>query len=37
MGLINESNFFRRRVDLDKVEPLIGMHSDQVFYETESY
>jgi hypothetical protein len=37
MGLINESKFFHRRVDLDKVEPLIGMHADQVFYETESY
>jgi hypothetical protein len=37
MGLINESTFFHRRVDLYKVEPLIGMHSDQVFYETESY
>jgi hypothetical protein len=37
MGIINESNFFYRRVDLDKVEPLIGMHADQVFYETESY
>lgn len=37
MGVINESNFFHRRVDLDKVEPLIGMHADRVFYETESY
>jgi hypothetical protein len=37
MGIISESNFFYRRVDLDKVEPLIGMHADQVFYETESY
>jgi hypothetical protein len=37
MGIISESNFFYRRVDLDKVEPLIGMHADQVFHETESY
>ena len=37
MGVIKESKFFHRRVDLDKVEPLIGMHADQVFYETESY
>jgi hypothetical protein len=37
MGVINESNFFRRRVDLDKLIPLIGMYADQVFYETEGY
>lgn len=37
MGVMNESNFFRRRVDLDKLIPLIGMYADQVFYETEGY
>ena len=37
MGFINESKFFRRRVNLDKVKKLIELHADQVFFETESY
>jgi len=37
MGLINESTFFNRRVDLDKVKHILKIHSDQVYYETESY
>lgn len=33
----NESTFFRRRVDLDKVKKLLPINSQQVFYETESF
>ena len=31
------SKFFRRRIDLDKVENLLRDYASQVFYETESY
>jgi hypothetical protein len=34
---VNESKFFRRRVDLDKVKKLLPINSQQVFYETESF
>ena len=34
---VNESTFFRRRVDLDKVKKLLPINSQQVFYETESF
>ena len=34
---INESTFFRRRIDLDEVKKLLPINSQQVFYETESY
>jgi len=37
MGVINESKFFRRRVNLDKVKNLLEIHAEQVFGETESY
>jgi hypothetical protein len=37
MGVINESKFFHRRVDLDRVKDLLKLHAQQVFYETESY
>ena len=37
MGVINESKFFNRRVNLDKVKRILKIHSDQVYYETESY
>ena len=37
MGVINESKFFRRRVNLDKVKELLELHAEQVFFETESY
>ena len=37
MGIISESEFFRRRVDLDRVKRLLTTHAEQVFYETESY
>ncbi len=37
MGVINESPFFNRRVDLDKVKEILVLHSDQVYHETESY
>jgi hypothetical protein len=37
MGIINESDFFRRRVDLRRVKRLLTTHAEQVFYETESY
>ncbi len=37
MGTINESKFFHRRVNLDKVEEMLKLHAQQVFYETKSY
>jgi hypothetical protein len=37
MGVINESKFFHRRVDLNRVKDLLKTHAEQVFYETESY
>jgi len=37
MGTINEGNFFKRRVDLNRVEHLLKVHANQVFFETESY
>ena len=37
MGVINEGNFFKRRVDLNRVEHLLKVHANQVFGETESY
>lgn len=35
--LKEETTFFRRRVNLDKVKELLKLHAQQVFYETESY
>ena len=32
--LLNESNFFRRRIDLDEFERLLPLNAQQVFYET---
>jgi hypothetical protein len=37
MGTINELKFFHRRVNLDKVEEMLKLHAQQVFYETKSY
>ena len=37
MGTINEGNFFKIRVDLNRVEHLLKVHANQVFFETESY
>jgi hypothetical protein len=37
MGVINETKFFHRRVDLDRIKNLLNLHAQQVFYETESY
>lgn len=37
MGTINESTFFRRRVNLDEVKRILPINAQQVFYETESY
>lgn len=37
MGVINESKFFHRRIDLNKVKPLLKTYSDQVYYDTKSY
>lgn len=37
MGVINESKFFRRRIDLDEVKWLLKVNAQQVFYETESF
>jgi hypothetical protein len=37
MGVINESKFFHRRVNLDDVKWFLPVFSQQVFYETESY
>jgi len=34
---INESTFFRRRIDLDEVKKLLPINSRQVFHETESF
>lgn len=35
--LLNESRFFHRRVDLDKVRKLLPIYAEQVHYETKSY
>jgi hypothetical protein len=35
--LINESLFFKRRVDIDEVKKIIPKYAQQVFYETDSY
>lgn len=35
--LLNESKFFHRRVDLDKVQKLLPINAEEVYYETESY
>ena len=37
MGVINESKFFHRRVDLDKVKKLLPSFSREVFYDTKNY
>ena len=37
MGIINESNFFRRRIDLDEVKNSLGFYTSQVYYETKNY
>ena len=37
MGVINESKFFHRRVNLDEVKWFFPVFSQQVFYETASY
>jgi hypothetical protein len=37
MGTINESKFFQRRVDLDKVKNLLKPNAQEVYYTTESY
>jgi len=35
--LLNESRFFIRRVNLDKVQKLLPIYAEQVYYETKSY
>ena len=35
--LLNESKFFRRRIDLDEFKRLLPLNAQQVFYETRSY
>ena len=37
MGIINESKFFRRRIDLDEVKNSLGFYASQVYYETKNY
>jgi len=37
MGIINESKFFRRRINLDEVKNLLGFYTSQVYYETKNY
>jgi hypothetical protein len=37
MGMINESRFFYRRINLDKVQGLIQKYAKEVFYEAESF
>ena len=32
-----KSNFFRRRIDLDKVRKLLSVNAKQIFHETESF
>ena len=35
--LLNETRFFRRRVNLDKVKEILPINAEQVYWETESY
>ena len=35
--LLNESNFFRRRVDLDEVKKRLPINAEQVYFETKGY
>ena len=35
--LLNETKFFRRRINLDKVRELLPINAEQVYGETESY
>jgi hypothetical protein len=37
VGTINESTFFQRRIDLNKVQELIKKYAKEVFYEAESF
>jgi hypothetical protein len=37
MGTINESKFFHRRIDLDKVRKLLSVNAKQIFNETASF
>ena len=37
MGIIDESKFFHRRVDLDKVKDSLRIFAQQTFYDTKSY
>lgn len=37
MGIINESIFFRRRIDLNEVKNSLGNYASQVYYETKNY
>jgi len=37
MGIINESKFFRRRINLDEVKNLLEFYTSQVYYETKNY
>ena len=34
---LNESFFFRRRINLDEVKKILPINADQVYHETESY
>ena len=34
---LNESLFFRRRINLDEVKKILPINADQVYHETESY
>jgi len=34
---LNETLFFRRRINLDEVKKILPINADQVYYETESY
>jgi len=37
MGIIDESRFFHRRVDLDEVKGMLKFFAQQTFYDTKSY
>jgi hypothetical protein len=36
-GIMTESLFFRRRIDINRLQNLLKLYAQQVYYETESY
>jgi hypothetical protein len=37
MGIMTESTFFRRRIEFNRLQKLLKLFAQQVYYETESY